>query len=220
MTKPYPTPPPIRVLLADDHPLVRAGLQALLCATPRLELVASVSSSDEAIRGIIELTPDVAVVDYMLGPENGLAVAAAAGAHPLTQRVKVLLLSGSTDANVIERMITGGAAGAVHKSSPTHELITAIFAVAQGGTHFCNEMLALRKPDARSQAAAIESLTQREREVFARIAQGHANDSIAHSLNIHHDTVRTHRKNLMAKLNCHNAAQLTSLAIRHGFISA
>ena len=180
----------IRVLLADDHELVRGGLAAMLAIDADIEIIASVADSAAAIEQALRLQPDVAVVDFLLPPGDGVAVAQA------------LLVAHSPTR------------GAIHKRSDINELLAAIRTLVQGDLHFCDTIAALRplRGDGESADQQLNKLTSREREILRHVAAGAASASIAPTLVLQYDTVRTHRRNLMRKLELNNTAQLTALA--------
>jgi DNA-binding NarL/FixJ family response regulator len=210
------TQTPIRLLLADDHDLVRDGLAALMASCEDIEVVASVAGSDSAIAEALALAPDVAVVDFQLPPEDGVAVALALQAAQSPTRV--LLITGSQERADIERIFASPAQGALHKSGGAGELLAAIRALAEGDLHFSESIAALRQPPGIDALAELRKLTEREKQVLCSVAEGASSKLIAASLLLQRETVRTHRRNLMLKLGMHNSAQLTAFAIRAGLI--
>lgn len=206
----------IRLLLADDHDLVRDGLAALMAAEEDIEVVASVAGSDTAVAQALALAPDVAVIDFQLPPEDGVAVALALQAA--NSATRVLLITGSQDRADIERIFASPAQGALHKSGGAVELLAAIRALAEGDLHFSESIAALRRPPAIDALAELGKLTEREKQVLCSVAGGASSKRIAESLLLQRETVRTHRRNLMLKLGMHNSAQLTAFAIRTGLI--
>jgi DNA-binding NarL/FixJ family response regulator len=207
----------IRLLLADDHDLVREGLAALLASAEGIEVVASVAGSDTAIAEALALAPDVAVIDFQLPPQDGVAVAEALKAA--NSPTRVLLITGSQDRADIERIFASPAQGALHKSGQATELIAAIRALAEGDLHFSESIAALRQPPAIDALAELGKLTEREKQVLCSVAEGASSHRIAESLLVQRETVRTHRRNLMLKLGMHNSAQLTAFAIRAGLVA-
>lgn len=205
------TAPKIRLLLADDHPLVLDGLAFVLGLSGEMEVVAKVADSQAALAQILALKPDVAVLDFQLPPTDGAAVALAL--HSAGSTARVLLMTGSQNAADIERIFGCPAHGAVHKSGKTDELATAIRALYEGDVYFSNSIAALRQPLSLDAQSELACLTEREKEVLRQVAVGASSSKIAELLALQYETVRTHRRNLMLKLGLHNGAQLTAFAI-------
>jgi DNA-binding NarL/FixJ family response regulator len=209
---PIMTVPKIRVLLADDHPLVLDGLAFVLGLCNDLEVVATAASSDAALTQTLALKPDVVVLDFQLPPKDGAAVALALQAAGCSSRV--LLMTGSQSSADIERIFACPAHGAIHKSSKTDELTAAIRALYEGDVYFSDSIAALRQPLQFDVMGELVKLTEREREVLKQVAAGVSSAKIAELLSLQYETVRTHRRNLMLKLGLHNGPQLTAFAIR------
>ncbi len=210
------TQTPIHLLLADDHELVREGLAALMASCDDIEVVASTAGSDTAIAQALALVPDVAVIDFQLPPEDGVAVARAL--HAADSPTRVLLITGSQDRSDIERIFASPAQGALHKSAGAGELLAAIRALAEGDLHFSESIAALRQGQGIDALAELGKLTEREKQVLCSVAEGASSKRIAETLLLQRETVRTHRRNLMLKLGLHNSAQLTAFAIRAGLV--
>lgn len=218
----------IRVLLADDHGLVRAGLRALLERLPRVEVVGEAGDGREALQQIESLRPDVALMDIGMAGMNGLeATTRATREHP---RVRILILSMHTSEEYVLQALRAGAAGYLLKGALTAELEVAIGAVAAGGTYLSpavsKHVVAdyVRRLGEDSATDAIESpyrdLTPRQREILQLVAEGHSSKEIAQTLEIGVKTVETYRSELMERLDIHDVAGLVRYAIRSGLVSS
>lgn len=208
----------IRVLLADDHALMREGLRSILSREPEVEVVGEAASGREAIELCRELEPEVVIMDVAMEDLNG--VEATRRIRERDSSVRVIALSSHNDSRFIAEMIRAGAAAYVLKENAYAELRRALKAVQRGATYLC--------PGSASQAAAIiretdsakgtpwQILGAREREVLQLIAEGLSTPDVADRLGISANTVETHRRNIMRKLDLHNAVELTRYAIREG----
>jgi DNA-binding NarL/FixJ family response regulator len=210
----------LRILLADDHALVRAGLRALLEQMPGVEVVGETHDGQEALRLMGELRPDVALVDVSMPGLNGIETAArAAREHPST---RVLILSMHVDEEYVHRALSAGASGYLLKNAARGELELAVMAVARGEVWLSPEVStkvvrALGKRE-RSPSGPYDILTQRQREVLQLIAEGRSTKQIAQRLGISIKTVETHRTELMERLGIHGIAGLVRYAIRAGIV--
>ena len=211
----------IRVLLADDHNLVRAGVRRILEAQPGVAVVGEVADGAAALDALARTAVDVLVLDLTMPGLDGFAVLRRARA--LVPALKVLVLSMHADAEFVSRAVREGADGYLLKDSAVTDLVAAIQAVREGRAYHSpqvqrqlTDLLRGGTPD----AGGIASLTEREREVLRRIAEGSSTKEIAASLDISARTVETHRANLMRKLDVRSVAQLVRLAIREGLIGA
>ena len=212
----------IRVLLADDHAIVREGVRMILNAQPDMEVVGEASDGVGALRLAQTLKPDLALMDIGMPGMNGLeATRALKEAHPLIQ---VLILTMLEDEDYFFRILAAGASGYVLKGAGSDELLSAIRAVSQGGVYLFPTMAKKLVGDyLKGQAASdgtADPLTAREREVLKLIAAGKMNREIAELLVISLNTVQTHRLHIMEKLNLHNRTELIKYAIRRGLIDA
>jgi two-component system nitrate/nitrite response regulator NarL len=210
----------IRLLLAEDHPVVRKGLAAFLSHNDRLEIVGEASDGQEALRKARELTPDVVIMDIDMPQLDGLTVTEILRKeHP---QVNVLILSAHSSTHHALRIIKSGARGYVLKQAAVEELVKSVETVASGETCFSADVasLALNQLVRKNGSAPdVSQLTEREREILTLIAEGLYNKEIAARLNIGTRTVETHRERLMEKLNIHSAAGLTKFAISAGLIA-
>lgn len=207
----------MRVLLADDHLLVRAGLRALLDAMPDVEVVAEVGDGDDAVVAIRQHVPDVALVDIAMPGMTGLAVLHDIGpAHP----TRILLLSMYDNDEYVLAAIHGGAAGYLLKHSAVGELSLALAAVHQGETYFSPRVSSkIARALAGGSDPAGVGLTPRQTEVLRLVALGQSSKEIARTLDLSLKTVETHRAQLMDRLNIHDLASLVRYALRVGLIS-
>jgi DNA-binding NarL/FixJ family response regulator len=212
---------PIRILLADDHALLRAGLRALLEKIPDIEIVAEANDGRQALRLIEEHRPDVVLMDIMMQELNGLdATARAANKFPKT---RVVILSMSAGREFVLQALQAGAAGYLLKNVTPEELEMAIRAAARGDIHLCSAIsrhviegcLAWGKQTAVSQ----KQLTPRQREVLQLIAEGNTTKAVAKKLGISVKTAESYRAELMEVLGIHDVAGLTRYAIRTGMIN-
>lgn len=213
--------PRIRVLLADDHALVREGLRYVLDADPLIEVVAEASNGRAAVDLAVELTPDVVVLDITMPEETGLK--AAARIRELLPQARVLLLSMHDQGEYVREGMRIGTHGYLLKDSAGEELRAAIRAVHAGGTFFSPAVVKrLSSADAvveNTPGAQLENLTPRERDVLSGVARGLTNKAIAAELGISRRTVEAHRESLMRKLDIHSVAGLTRFALEAGVIA-
>ena len=212
----------IRILLADDHTILRMALRTLLEREPDLELVADVDNGAEALRLAAELAPDVVVMDISMPGMNGIdATRQLLAANP---GLKVLALSAHLERHFVMEMLKAGASGYVAKSANSAEMLRAIRAVAQHRTYLSTEVAAIMvdsvRRDALGHEVGGEPLGRREREVLTLVAEGKTSQEIASKLHISADTVIAHRRNISRKLGLHSVAELTKYAIREGLTSS
>jgi DNA-binding NarL/FixJ family response regulator len=207
----------VRVLLADDHRLLRELLREQLQKEPDIEVVGEASSGRELMEQLATRPPDLVVLDIGMPDLNGIdAMAELAARHPA---VKVICLSGYSDQRYVRAMLKAGAAGYIVKSAAGTELLRAIRAVAAGQSYLCPEAAAAVVRDVRARGGAsggLGSLGKRELQVLQLLAEGNRSSSIAEKLSISVATVDTHRRNIMRKLDLHTVAELTKFAIREG----
>jgi two-component system, NarL family, response regulator NreC len=213
--------PALRILLADDHTLVRQGLRKVLEDRPEWQVVAEAGDGRAAVRLAEEYKPDVAVVDVAMPLLNGIeATRQIVRRAPQT---KVLVLSMHSDEAYVTQMLKAGATGYLLKDSADVDLLEAVLAVSQGKSFFSPAVARLMSDDYARQrgdnaADRYDSLSEREREIFQLVAEGKTNREIAALLFISPSTVETHRARIMEKLNLHSAAEIVLYAVRRGVV--
>jgi DNA-binding NarL/FixJ family response regulator len=210
----------IKILVADDHPVVRKGLQSCLARQDRLKLVGEASDGEEALRKTRELSPDVVLMDISMPRMNGLAVTEVLRKE--APNVKILVLSVHNNKEYVFRIIQAGAHGYISKEAPPEELLRAIESVHTGEPFFSPEIARAALNQIVTSGGKKEpfaQLTSREREVLVLIAEGQSNKEIASRLGIGVRTIETHRERIMRRLDIHSVAGLTKFAIANGMIS-
>jgi len=209
----------IRLLVVDDHPVVRKGIRACLSRHQEMEIVGEAADGREALRLARELQPDIALMDIDMPQMNGLAATEALRRE--LPRVKVLILSMYSNTEYVLRILQSGARGFVLKEATTDELVHAIETVNAGDAYFSSDVarVALSKFVESNGAADSVRLSNREREVLSLIAEGLSNKEIAGQLGVGVRTVETHRERIMRKLDIHTVAGLTRYALAHGLIT-
>jgi DNA-binding NarL/FixJ family response regulator len=208
-----------RVLVVDDHAVVRSGIRSLLAAEPDFEVVGEASNARDAIFEARTLQPDVIVLDVVMPGESGIDVL------PKLRReapdAKVLILSMQDDPRYVREALDQGADGYLLKEAADGEVVGAVRAIAHGGTYVHPELdarMAAAEEEARA-AAAADPLSEREREVLQLLALGHTNQEIASHLFISVRTAETHRAHIMQKLSLSTRAELVRYAIAQGLLS-
>jgi DNA-binding NarL/FixJ family response regulator len=213
----------IRILLVDDHNVVREGLKVVIEATEDMEVVGQAENGRQAVALAKKLIPDVIVLDIIMPLLNG--VEATRQLMRSLPEPKILVLSTYSEDEQVQQLIEAGASGYVVKQSAARELLAAIRAIHGGGGYLspavCKSVMeecrqSLKRK--RSEAPQGTRLTSRETEILQLIAEGHANKQIADVLGITVKTVEKHRQELMDKLNIHNIASLTRYAVSHRLI--
>jgi DNA-binding NarL/FixJ family response regulator len=214
--------PKIRLLLVDDHEIVRAGIRMLFLAESDMEIVGEVGSGEEAIEAVRDLTPDVVIMDVAMPGMTGIeATRQIKEASPDTV---VLALTMYDDEQYFFEMLNAGASGYIPKRAAPDDLVSAIRVVNQGNVFLHSTLANFLMKDVLGQAEtnaeqAVPELTPREREVLTYIAEGFTNREIAEALVISVKTVDRHRENIMQKLNLHSRVELVKFAIEKGLIS-
>lgn len=212
----------IRVLLADDHNLLRDGLRLLLERQPGVEVIAEAEDGRKALALAQECSPDVAVIDIAMPGLNGIEV---------TRRIvescdqtAVVILSMHEDESYILRALNAGARAYLLKDSLKGDLVAAIRAAAQGHSYFSPKISRMLREDFfremsdKQKEDSMELLTDREREILQLIAEGKSNKEVANLLNLSSYTVDTHRSHILRKLNLHTVPDLILYAVRKGII--
>ena len=212
----------MRVLLADDHGIVRRGLKSLLESEPGLSVVAEAADGLEALRLCTEHQPDTLILDVGMPKLNGIEVAARV--QKLERAPRVIILSMHSDESYILRALAAGARAYLLKDATDEDLLPAVRAIAAGRPFFSPAVTAVlvedytRQLQARGLTDSYHLLTDREKEVLQLLAEGRTNKEVATLLNLGVSTVETHRANLMQKLNLHNTADIVLYAVRKGII--
>lgn len=212
----------IRVLLADDHPVVRRGVRLVLSRCAHLEVVAEARDGAEALARAREIKPDIIISDLDMPQMGGLALTEALRKE--LPEIKVVILSMHRNTATILRVLHAGCRGYLLKDSPPEELVQAIEAVERGETYFSPEIARVTLNQfvrgTTDTSKPAPNLTAREQQVLTEIASGYSNKEIALRLGVGVRTIETHRERIMRKLNVHGIAALTRYAIAHGFILA
>lgn len=213
-----------RLLLVDDHAVVRSGLRMLLESEPDVEIVGEAGTAQEALEAVVRLQPSVVLMDIGLPDLSGIEAAARIKrARPETA---VVALTIHEDEEYFFKMLQAGASGYVPKRAAPEELLTAIRAAASGEVYLYPSLAKLLVRDHLSQSPASKAgrspdgLTEREGEVLAHLAEGASNSEIGEALAVSPKTVARHRENIMRKLNLHSRTELVKYAIRKGIIQA
>lgn len=213
----------IKVLLAEDHTIVRKGLYALLKKEYDIQVIGEAGDGREAVEMVEKLRPDVVLMDISMPSLNGIE--ATRRIKKRFPNTKVLILTMHDSEEYIFQLLRIGASGYVVKMDAPEELVSAIHAV-QRGHSFLSPAISkkfihqqMRKAGTKIKTDSLERLTGREREILQLIAEGHSNREIAEMLYISIKTVETHRTHLMAKLNLHNTVEVTRYAIRKGIVN-
>lgn len=209
----------VRLLLVDDHPVVRKGIASCLSRVQHLHVVGEAGDGQEALAKARELAPDLVLMDVDMPKMSGLMVCELL--HKELPGVRVLFLSMHADADCVMKILQTGASGHVLKDATPEELTQAIETVARGETYFSADVakLALHQFVRGNEAMRNSPLTSREREVLVHIASGLSNKEIAVQLGVGVRTVETHRERIMRKLDIHSVAGLTQFAVAEGLIT-
>jgi DNA-binding NarL/FixJ family response regulator len=210
----------VRIVLAEDHTLVRAGIRSLLAELPWVEVVGEASDGREALRLVAELLPHVVLMDITMAGLNGLdATERITREHP---QVRVIILSMHANEEYVRRALLVGAAGYVLKDAEKAELELALKSVSRGGTYLSPSVSRPLITDYTDRVGkhSLEKLTARQREILQLIAEGNSTKEIARGLDLSIKTVETHRAQLMARLDIHDIAGLVRYAIRAGIASS
>jgi DNA-binding NarL/FixJ family response regulator len=212
-----------RVIVADDHGVVRKGLVFLLAAEPSFEIVGEAQDGREAVQKVEEVSPDVAILDIAMPLLSGIdAAAQITRRHP---RVGVIMLSMHSDEEFIARALSAGAKGYLLKDSAEQDLVRAVRVVSEGRPFFSPAITQIlledhmRRLQQSGKSDTYDLLTDREKELLYLLAQGKTNKEAAAIMDVGVSTVETHRNNLMQKLNLHNTAEIVLYAVRKKLIA-
>jgi two-component system response regulator NreC len=211
----------IKLLIADDHAILRHGLRRILEAEPDMSVIGEAATGADAVKRAKQLKPDVVIMDISMPEQDGI--------ESMRQIVKslpsrVLILSVHLEHEVISEAVSAGAAGYLAKDSLDHELVAAVRTIVHGGTVFSPNVLKRLAESSQSSVAggtasrSLEALTSREREVFLLLAEGKTPSEVASSLFVSPKTVHTHRQHIMEKLALRTTTELIRFALRQGLI--
>jgi two-component system, NarL family, response regulator NreC len=212
----------IKILLVDDHAVVRMGLKMLLNTNPEMEVIGEASEGNEGIKKALKLKPDVVVMDLSM-PHGKDGLSATTELKKIKPEINILILTMHDDEEYLFRAIQGGASGCILKSAPHDELMSAIESVAKGDAYLhpsatkrlMEEYLGSVKHDGND---TYNLLSDREKEVLTLVAKGYSNKEIAEQLIISVKTVETHKGNLMEKLQMKTRPELVEYAVRKGLL--
>jgi DNA-binding NarL/FixJ family response regulator len=227
----FPEPPQsgkqgaLRLLLADDHAILREGLRALLELDPGFTVVGEASSCDEALAKIAATQPDVVLCDIGMPGRSGLS--AIADARRIAPATRIILLTAHSTQEYISAALDAQADGYVLKDSGHAELVLAIRTVAAGQPYLCRAIAKVvlatymgRGAERQEAKSPLQQVTNREMQVLSRIASGHTNKAVARELDLSVKTVEKHRANMMRKLSLHNTSDIARFALNAGLIGA
>jgi DNA-binding NarL/FixJ family response regulator len=213
----------MRVLLADDHTLVRAGIRALLQSLPDVEIVAEASDGREALERVLATQPDVALLDISMPSLNGLELAARLAVE--SPRTRLVILSMHGDPGHVAQALRAGVSGYLLKDAAVDELPVLLRAVSRGETYLSPAISRsvvdgfLQRSGTSPVATADDGLTPRQREILQLISEGKSSKEVAQLLDISLKTVESHRSQIMERLNIHDLAGLVRYAVRTGLVN-
>jgi DNA-binding NarL/FixJ family response regulator len=212
---------PARVILVEDHVVVRQGLRALLADEPDIEIVGEASNGREALQRVQELQPDLALMDISMPSLNGIE--ATRQIRQQYPEVKIVILSMHTNEEFVFQVLQAGASGYVLKHSDSSEILMAIRAALAGGSFLSPQISRavidsyVRRGEDPGRGSKLDQITPREREVLQLLAEGLSNQAIARQLSISVKTVESHRSSIMSKLGLSNKTELVRFALRQGW---
>ena len=213
----------LRLLVADDHEIVRTGLRSLLETQPGWQVTAEASDGREAVQKAKELKPDVAVLDLSMPSLNGLE--AARQMLKNDARAKIVILTAFDSDAMIREVLDAGARGFVLKADASRDLVTAVNAVRSNKTFFTPKVAQMvldgyldKKPRKQDPDAPRSRLTPRQREIVQLLAEGKSSKEVAVALGLSVKTAETHRANIMRRLDCHSVSELVRYAVRNAIV--
>jgi len=213
----------IRILLADDHAILRAGLVRLLSEEPDIEVIGEADNGREAVQKVQELHPDIVLMDIGMPVMNGME--ATKQIKKRDQEVKILVLTMHDNEEYLFQVLQAGASGYVLKKAADSDLVNAIHVVNRGDCFLYPSAAKMVVEDyleklkhGQEPTSSFDTLTEREREILTLVAEGYTNREIAEALFISVKTVETHKANIMEKLNLHKRAELVRYAIKKGML--
>jgi DNA-binding NarL/FixJ family response regulator len=211
-----------RILIADDHAIVREGVRALLASADDLDVVAEASGGREAIALAVEHTPDIILMDIAMPDLGGLE--ATIEIRRRVPSARIIVLSQYDDSEYVKRFLKAGVSGYVLKKAAGADLVAAIRAVQRGGLvldpAIARDALAQESPASSDAGDPYDQLTDREKQVLKLVAEGRSNKEVADLLDISVKTAMSHREHVMTKLHAHNRTELIRFALRRGVIQA
>lgn len=215
-----------KVLLVDDHDIVRAGFKQLLESHPQIEIIAQANNSEEAFDTYKKTSPDVVIMDLSMPRDSStIDSAGAQGGIEAIQRIinfdaqaKVIVLTVWESNPYPQNLVQLGVKGYLTKRCAPEELVQAVIDVYLGGTHFSESIKAIINDDDKAEISPVDLLTKREFEIFSLLAEGQAAAQIAEAFFLSHKTIHAHRANIMRKLKLNNNSEIIHLAIRHGVV--
>jgi DNA-binding NarL/FixJ family response regulator len=214
----------MRILLADDHTLVRAGIRALVESLPDVEAIEEAGDGREALSRMAESKPDIALVDITMPGMNGLELLARAGKE--SPKTRIVILSMHSSPSYVSTALRAGAAGYLLKDAAAEELPLVLRAVLRGETYLSPAISRVvvegylrRPPSEPGKAPSLDGLTPRQREILQLVAEGKSTKEVAQILDLGVKTVETHRSQIMERLQIHDIAGLVRYAVRIGLVS-
>ena len=210
--------PPIRLMLVDDQPVIRSGIQAFLAAYEEFKLIAEAADGEEAIRLCTQFAPDVILMDLLMPRLNGVnATRIIRTRYP---EIQVLVLTNFIETELVHDALAAGAIGYLYKNITAEELAIAIRHAAQGRSTIAPETMKCLLQDIHKHPALVgENLTSREREVLQLVVTGMSNRAIAQALTVSQSTVKFHMSNILAKLHTKARTEVISVALRHHLVA-
>ena len=208
--------PPIRIILAEDHKLIRAGIRALLRQVPNTEVIDETGDGQEALRLILQHRPDIVILDISMPGLNGVEVAARVSKE--CPGVRCIILSVHTAEEFVSNALNAGVSGYLLKDAEPVELSLAIQSVMDGKVYLSPAVTRQVLKGSHRESEPVENLTSRQREIVQLLAEGHSVKQIAQTLDISPKTVETHRAQIMQRLDIHDLPGLVRYAIRKGIV--